>query len=148
MRPRDDDSQPDRHPTIGGSVLVVMWLLAALLFAALPATAGVVVACSIPGLGGARPGISMPAVAGALGVIVVAGVVIGERPVRLMRALLPGRPRSQQLCAELVVFVFLAGALHVILASTLGAVVAAAVACTGYGLLEPLLRWVPRGPER
>lgn len=136
MRTPDDDSRP----VCGGFLLAVAWLLAALLFAALPVVAGVVVVCCVPGLGGAREGFTVPAIAGILLVIVAAGVVIGERPVRLMRVLLPGRPWLQRACAEVLVFTFLAAALHVVLASAIGSIVAAAVGCAGYRALEPLLQ--------
>jgi hypothetical protein len=125
---------------LGAGLLVVMWLLAALLFAAVPLGAGVVVACVVPGLGGLRPGLGVVSVACLVLAVLVIGVVVGERPVRIMRLLLPGHPRLQRAGAELVTFALMSAALLVPLVSVLGSVTAAAVACAGYKLLEPLLR--------
>jgi len=133
--PRDDDSRPGFR----GSASVAALLLAALLFAALPLGAGVVVACVVPGLGGLRPGFGLPALVAVLLATVAAAVIIGERPLRATRLLLPGHPRMQRPVAELVSFLLLAALLLVPLASPLGALTAAASASAGYRVVERLL---------
>lgn len=135
-QPRDDGS---RLGILDGLQILGL-LLAALLFAALPLAAGVVVACAVPGLGGLRTGLSFFAVLGLLLAIVVIAVVIGERPVRWAALLLPGHPRLQRPAAELLVFLLLTAELLVPLGSPLGALTAAALACGGYRCLDPLLQ--------
>jgi len=117
----------------------VALLLGALLFAALPLGAGVVVACVVPGLGGIRPGLPLPALVAVLLGIVLVAVVIGERPLRTARLLMPGRPRLQGPAAELGAFVLLTTMLLVPLASPLGALTAAASASACYRCLERFL---------
>lgn len=134
--PRDDDS---RLGVLDG-LQVLGLLLAALLFAALPLAAGVVVACAVPGLGGLRTGLSFFAVIGLLLAIVVLAVVVGERPLRWTALLLSDHPRLQRPVAELVAFLLLTAALLVPLESPLGAFTAAALACGVYRCLEPLLQ--------
>jgi hypothetical protein len=141
MSERDDDSSPG----LVGVLLLAAWFLAALLFAALPLGAGVVVACVVPGLGGIRSGLSIVAVIGLLVTIVAGAAIIDERPVRAMQLLLAGRPRLQRPAAELLVFALLSIAFLAPLASLTGAVTAAAVASAGYRCLEPL---VQRSEER
>jgi len=133
--PRDDDSRTGCR----GGASVVALLLGALLFAALPLGAGVVVACVVPGLGGIRPGLPLPALVAVLLGIVLVAVVIGERPLRTARLLMPGRPRLQGPAAELGAFVLLTTMLLVPLASPLGALTAAASASACYRCLERFL---------
>lgn len=135
-QPRHDDS---RLSVLDG-LQVLGLLLGALLFAALPLAAGVVVACAVPGLGGLRTGLSFIAVIGLLLAIVALAMVVGERPLRWTAVLLPGHPRLQRPIAELVVFLLLMAALLVPLQSPLGALTAATLACGGYRCLDPFLQ--------
>jgi len=139
--PRDDDSRTGCR----GGASVVALLLGALLFAALPLGAGVVVACVVPGLGGIRPGLTLPALVAVLLGIVLVAVVIGDRPLRTVRLLMPGRPRLQGPAAELGAFVLLTTMLLVPLASPLGALTAAASASACYRCLEHFLPQPHRG---
>lgn len=139
--PRDDDSPLGFR----GGLLILVLLLAALLFAALPLGAGVVVACIVPGLGGLRPGLGLPTAVGMLLAIVVVAVVVGDRPLRSARLLLPGHPRLHQPAAEFGAFLLLAAALLAPLASPLGSLTAAAVASATYRCLERFLLRSGRG---
>lgn len=130
--PRDDGSRTG----VRGGLSIAALLLAALLFAALPLGAGVVVACVVPGLGGIRPGLGLPGLTAILLAITIVAVVIGERPMRTMRLLMPGRPRLQRPAAELVTFFLLVTLLLVPLATPLGALTAGATAAAGYRCLE------------
>lgn len=132
MHARRDDSGPGPWTNL----VLFGWLSAALGVVSAPLALGVVAASLIPGLGGMAPAVPVPVIAVGLAIVLLVSVLL-DAPLRGVVARLI--PRGRVLAEEVAAFVLLWTLLRPLLATALGALVAAAIAVGLYKVVEPLL---------